>query len=99
MQQNRQTSLASQNGRERALGEALTIQHLSQKQLAYRWQMSSRTLERWRRNGMGPRFLKLGGRCVYPEAEIAAFEASHLRERAVTRGQAADRPTGRGARS
>jgi hypothetical protein len=40
--------------------------------------MSPRTLERWRWTGEGPRFLKLGGRIVYREDDIEAYEAERL---------------------
>ena len=49
--------------------------HLSQVQLARRWQLSPRTLERWRCYGNGPAFLKLGGRVVYRLDDVEAFEA------------------------
>ena len=36
-----------------------------QVELAARWRISPRTLERWRWAGGGPRFIKIGGRVVY----------------------------------
>lgn len=59
-----------------------TQEHLSQRELAKRWRLSPRTLERWRFRGTGPRFLKLGGRCVYRLQEVEAFESAQLRGRA-----------------
>ena len=59
----------------------MTISHLSTRELGERWNISPRTLERWRWVGEGPRFLKLGGRVVYRLADIEAFEAAHLRTR------------------
>jgi hypothetical protein len=56
----------------------IPVQHLDQSRLAERWQVSPRTLEQWRWQGRGPRYLKLGGRVVYPMAEIEAFEATRL---------------------
>lgn len=53
-------------------------QHLSQRQLAQRWGISHRTLERWRSIGFGPAFLKLGGRVAYRLADVEAFEAAQL---------------------
>ena len=38
---------------------------LNQTELAARWSISARTLERWRWTGEGPAFLKIGGRVVY----------------------------------
>jgi hypothetical protein len=60
-----------------------SVQHLDQMQLAGRWQVSPRTLEQWRWQGRGPRFLKLGGRVVYPLSEVEAFEAGHLHSNTV----------------
>lgn len=48
--------------------------HLNQIDLARRWKISHRTLERWRWLGKGPQFLKLGGRVVYRMADVLAFE-------------------------
>ena len=43
-------------------------------ELAERWGISTRTLQRWRRDGRGPDFLRIGRRVIYPLADIAAFE-------------------------
>jgi DNA-binding transcriptional regulator YiaG len=40
----------------------MEVVHLNQKQLAARWSISEATLERWRSEGIGPKFLKLCGR-------------------------------------
>ncbi len=60
-----------------------TVQNLDQKGLAVRWLISPRTLEQWRWQGRGPRYLKIGGRVVYPLAEIEAFEAANLHTNTV----------------
>ncbi len=54
------------------------MQHLDQNTLADRWQVSPRTLEQWRWQGRGPRFLKIGGRVVYRLADVEAFETSNI---------------------
>ena len=54
-----------------------SVRHFSQHDLAARWRLSVRTLERWRPQHKGPSFLKLGGRVVYRIEDIEAFEASH----------------------
>ena len=54
------------------------LAHINQCQLAKRWNMSPRTLERWRWLGQGPVFLKLGGRVVYRLEDIESYEANHL---------------------
>lgn len=55
-----------------------TVRHFNQVDLARRWNLSPRTLERWRWLGKGPRFLKVGGRVVYRLQDIEAFEAEGL---------------------
>lgn len=60
---------------------------LSQKELARCWGISHRTLERWRAQGRGPAYLKLGGRVLYRLPDIEAFEHSQL-HRALTIGSA-----------
>ena len=54
------------------------MQHLDQKGLAERWLISPRTLEQWRWQGRGPRYLKICRRVVYPLSEIEAYEAANL---------------------
>jgi hypothetical protein len=63
----------------------MTAHHLNQTELARRWRMSKRTLERWRWLGQPPRFLKIGGRVVYRLEDIEAFEAKQLRQRTPRR--------------
>ena len=55
----------------------MTVKHLSPRELAERWGVKPRTLERWRTMGHGPQFLRLGGRVAYRQADIEAYEASH----------------------
>ena len=64
-------------------------QCLGQKDLARRWNISHRTLERWRYTGHGPAFLKLGGRVLYRQTDVEAFEQSHL-SRALAVSNAVD---------
>ena len=68
---------------ESASGATLFIEPLSvvelnnawtEAELAERWGISTRTLQRWRRDGRGPDFLRIGRRVIYPLADIAAFE-------------------------
>jgi helix-turn-helix protein len=58
---------------------AMSTTHLNQAELARRWSISPRTLERWRWLGQGPRYIKIGGRVVYRLKEIEAFEAQQTR--------------------
>ncbi|WP_447585713.1 helix-turn-helix transcriptional regulator [Pseudoxanthomonas mexicana] len=61
---------------------------LSPRQLAARWGLSEKTLERWRMLGTGPVFLKLGSRVLYSLAEVEAHERERTR-----RCTAGDRPS------
>ena len=71
----------------------MTISHLSTRELAERWNISRRTLDRWRWAGEGPRFLKLGGRAVYRIADIEAFEEAHVHTRTdVPANQSIEKP-------
>jgi hypothetical protein len=58
----------------------MPINHLSQLDLARRWAISPRTLERWRWTGDGPRYIKLVGRIVYRLEDVEAFEHSRLHD-------------------
>lgn len=55
------------------------------RQLADRWGLSEKTLERWRMLGTGPSYLKLGSRVLYPLHEVQAHEQE--RTRRCTAGQ------------
>jgi hypothetical protein len=65
--------------------------HLNQVALARRWNMSPRTLERWRCTNQGPLYLKLGRHIVYREEDVRAFEAA----RARSSSKPSDKPAGR----
>ena len=54
--------------------------HLNQAELAERWRVSTRTLDRWRDLGKGPAWLKLNGRVRYREEDVLAFERLRLRK-------------------
>jgi predicted DNA-binding transcriptional regulator AlpA len=56
------------------------VRHLNQRDVASRWGMSVRTLERWRSCRQGPPFLKLGGKVVYRIEDIEAFEVAQRRQ-------------------
>jgi hypothetical protein len=64
----------------------MTIKHLHQVELARRWQISPRTLERWRWLKSGPRYLKIGGRVVYRLEDVEAFEAAQTKNVLQNRG-------------
>jgi predicted site-specific integrase-resolvase len=56
----------------------MEVIHLNQRNLAQRWHVSEATLERWRCDGIGPKFLKLSGRVLYRLVDIEAYEEACL---------------------
>lgn len=42
--------------------------------LAQRWNKSLRTLQRWRSEGYGPPFIRIGGTVHYRVGDVLAFE-------------------------
>ncbi len=54
------------------------MRNLDENELAERWHKSPRTLQGWRQQGKGPRYLKIGTRVLYPLAEIEVYEAASL---------------------
>ena len=57
----------------------MATKHLNQTEVALRWNISPRTLERWRWSGEGPCFIKIGGRVLYRLKDIEAYEREQLR--------------------
>ena len=55
------------------------IRHLTQAELALRWRISPRSLERWRWRKVGVPYVKISGRVIYRLADILAYEAAQLR--------------------
>jgi predicted site-specific integrase-resolvase len=58
----------------------MATRHLTQSEVARRWCLSPRTLERWRWLGQGPVYLKLGGRVAYRVEDIEAYETAQTRD-------------------
>lgn len=52
---------------------------LTQEELAGRWRMSPRSLERWRSDGVGPAWIKMRGRVLYRIEDVVAYERRQLR--------------------
>ena len=61
----------------------VAVHHLTQLDLARRWRVSPRTLERWRWLGQGPAYLKLGAAVAYPLDDLEALEARRRHEAAA----------------
>lgn len=55
--------------------------YLQPRELAERWRgvVTLATLDNWRSQNRGPRFVKIGGRVLYPVAEVEAYELRNLR--------------------
>lgn len=47
---------------------------LNEIELAARWGMSPKTLQRWRAQNVGPEYLKLGKKIMYPLADVENYE-------------------------
>jgi predicted site-specific integrase-resolvase len=60
------------------------MHYLNVSELATRWRISTKTLERWRCQGTGPVYLKLQGRVLYRMHDIEAYEMRRLKPRPVT---------------
>lgn len=54
------------------------IGHLREDELARRWRISPRTLQRWRSKGQAPAHLLIGHRVLYRQGDVEAFERRHL---------------------
>ncbi|WP_426954185.1 helix-turn-helix transcriptional regulator [Muricoccus radiodurans] len=65
---------------------SLTLLH--QIELARRWRISPRTLERWRWQNQGPAYLKLGGSVAYRLDDVLAYEAAQRHEAGARADQA-----------
>ena len=48
-------------------------------ELAFRWRISPRTLERWRWSKTEPAFLKIGGQVIYRLEDIEAFKKASIK--------------------
>jgi len=57
------------------------VNHLSQafteEQVAQRWSLSRKTLQAWRLNGGGPKFIKMGKSVRYLGADLNTFEEAN----------------------
>ena len=59
--------------------DVVVASHLMQAEVAQRWRISPRTLERWRCAGTGPAWMRLNGRVLYRLEDVLAFERARLR--------------------
>lgn len=61
------------------IDRAIALKHLNQIDLARRWRVSPRTLERWRWQKVGPAYLKVGNHVVYRIEDVEAYETRRRR--------------------
>lgn len=52
--------------------------YITQQELAARWKVTVRTLERWRGKRYGPTWITLGGSIRYRMSDVLVWEAAHL---------------------
>ena len=51
---------------------------LTEQMLAQRWHCSASRLQRWRAANTGPTYLKIGGKVLYRQEDVRAYETAHL---------------------
>jgi hypothetical protein len=51
---------------------------LTEQMLAERWHCSASRLQRWRAANTGPTYLKIGGKVLYRQEDVSAYETAHL---------------------
>jgi hypothetical protein len=51
---------------------------LTEQMLAERWYCSTSRLQRWRAANTGPTYLKIGGKVLYRQEDVSAYETVHL---------------------
>ena len=56
------------------------VKHLTPEELAERWNCSGETLARWRSEGQGCRWMRIGGYIRYRMTDVEAHEAQCLRK-------------------
>jgi hypothetical protein len=54
--------------------------NLTPKETAARLRCTTGTLSNWRVQGVGPKFIKVGRKVLYPTAQVAAYENGQLRQ-------------------
>lgn len=52
---------------------------LTQDDVAAMWNISTNTLRKWRWEGKGPKFVKLGARVVYRESDVLEYASSNIK--------------------
>lgn len=56
--------------------------HLTEKDLAKRWGVTTRTLQNWRRDSKGPAFMDIGNNTIrYRMEDVEAYEERNLKNK------------------
>ena len=53
-------------------------ERISEARLGEHWNVSTRTLQRWRAEGEGPRWMRLGKKVVYRRSDVRQFEVEQI---------------------
>lgn len=61
-----------------ALSNATELISPSELASRYKGRVTERTLANWRSTGQGPRFIKVGGRVMYPVDAVIAWEQKRM---------------------
>ncbi len=56
------------------------VSYFTAHQLSKRWMLAPKTLEKWRYKGVGPQYIKVGNRVLYPVQDVLAFEQQGLKK-------------------
>lgn len=56
----------------------MKTKHISEKELATRWSLSYRTLQKWRKNGSILPYIQIGKVIRYPMSAIETFETKNI---------------------
>lgn len=73
-----------------------SVKHLTQNDLANRWNKSVHTIERYRCDGVGPIYLKIGGKVMYRLVDIEKFESQRMFQRPGAQKSASSQTDGSG---
>jgi excisionase family DNA binding protein len=61
------------------MSQSVSAQYLSEKEAAAALSVSLSTVRRWRRNGSGPEYFKLGGVLRYAKSSLEDFIKQHTK--------------------
>lgn len=53
-------------------------ERITEVELAKYWDIKKQTLQKWRSLGLGPVYIKLGGKVLYPRSQIIAYERNNM---------------------